>query len=125
MPAPSQRLRSSQRLRAARDFLGVRNEGLSRECGPFLLQLRLYEPLGSLPRRRLGVIASKRLGGAVERNRAKRRLREVFRRNQEMLPPACDVVLVARQKVLTLSYAEVAERFVKTVARLTPPAESA
>lgn len=44
---------------------------------------------------RLGVVASRRVGSAVARNRAKRRLREIYRRSPER--PAGDLVLVARR----------------------------
>ncbi|MBV9332355.1 MAG: ribonuclease P protein component [Alphaproteobacteria bacterium] len=54
---------------------------------------------------RFGVTASRKVGGAVERNRAKRRLREVARK---LLPlsgvEGNDYVLVARQQTLTGSF---------------------
>ncbi len=46
---------------------------------------------------RLGVVTSRKVGGAVARNRARRRLRDVFRRNREGLRTDVDVVLVARR----------------------------
>ena len=45
---------------------------------------------------RLGLAVSRQLGGAVERNRIKRRLRAAFERIQEDLPAGHDYVLIAR-----------------------------
>jgi ribonuclease P protein component len=55
---------------------------------------------------RLGIAATKKLGGAVERNRAKRLIREVFRRNN--IAPGFDVVVVPKRELLdaTLSVLE-------------------
>jgi ribonuclease P protein component len=50
---------------------------------------------------RLGVAATKKLGGAVERNRAKRLIRDIFRRNK--IAPGFDVVVVPRRELLKTS----------------------
>lgn len=68
--------------------------------------------------RRLGVIASRRVGNAVQRNRAKRRLREVFRLNQDRLPGSCDVVLVARRSTNSAPFRNLEERFRHTLEKL-------
>jgi ribonuclease P protein component len=48
---------------------------------------------------RLGVSASRKIGGAVERNRVKRALREAFWSFSDDLPERCDFVLVARPEI--------------------------
>jgi len=50
---------------------------------------------------RLGIAATKKLGGAVQRNRAKRLIREVFRRNN--LVVGYDIVVVPKREVLGAS----------------------
>ncbi len=55
---------------------------------------------------RLGVIASKRVGGAVARNRARRLLRETSRVVLRCLSAPWDLLLVARPEVLETSFAE-------------------
>jgi len=47
---------------------------------------------------RLGVTVSTKLGGAVVRNRIRRRLKEVYRLNEEKLSAGYDIVLVARTR---------------------------
>ena len=105
-----------QHLRRTAQFAAVRTFGLGRECGPFAFQLAPNQT----GLRRLGVVASKRLGNAVARNRAKRRLRALFRLHQEALPEACDLVLIARRRALFDDWAVLEQRFLLTASRLGP-----
>jgi ribonuclease P protein component len=84
-----------QRLTKRAQFLFVR-AGFRASKGGVLVEARRREADGAIG---VGFTASKKVGGAVERNRAKRRLREAARR---LLPehglPGVDYVLVARQQ---------------------------
>lgn len=56
---------------------------------------------------RLGIVASKRLGNAVKRNRARRLIREAMRRLCPRLRPGWDVVVIARAPILAVSMPQV------------------
>ena len=64
---------------------------------------------------RLGIAATKKLGGAVERNRAKRVVREVFR--QTANPAGLDIVVIPRRSLLTASYDSIQADYVSCVER--------
>ena len=57
-----------------------------------------------LGRNRTGYTLSKKLGTAVVRNRVRRRLREIVRLNTAQLRQGYDVVIVARQRAVDVSY---------------------
>ena len=63
--------------------------------------LTLFTLSNDLPVGRLGIAATRKLGGAVERNRAKRLIREVFRRNK--LAPGFDIVVIPKRELLGAS----------------------
>ena len=66
---------------------------------------------------RVGITAGKKLGHAVVRNRVRRRLREIYRLNEEKFAPGWDIVVVARSRCidadfrkLTRAYLSLAEK---------------
>ena len=64
-----------------------------------------------LDHNRLGVTVSTKLGGAVVRNRARRRLREVYRLSLPRLRPGYDLVIVARARCLTAPFPQLMAGF--------------
>lgn len=98
-----------QHLRKASEFQSVRASGIRRECGFFCVNI-LQQPDRTPVIRRAGFIASKRIGNAVHRNRAKRMLREVFRNQQKLLPPSCDVVFIARKAINNAEVSDIERR---------------
>ena len=104
----SERFGPAARLRSRGEFTAVQSHG-RRVAGRYLTMLAHPNTLG---RDRLGVIASKRVGGAVERNRAKRRLRELFRRTIVAgARPSLDVVAIAKPDVVDAPFPAVAADF--------------
>jgi ribonuclease P protein component len=87
----SQRFRALDRLRESRDYARSRSQGKRVTSRYFAL-----EATPSLRSTRLGLVVSRRVGGAVTRNRVKRVVREWFRRGRAELPGALDLVIVAR-----------------------------
>ena len=55
---------------------------------------------------RVGITVGKKLGKAHVRNRARRRLREVYRLNEQLFQPGWDIVVVARTKSVDAPFAE-------------------
>jgi len=69
----------------------------------------LFRLANGLQTGRLGIAATRKLGGAVLRNRAKRLVREVFRRNK--LAPGFDIVIVPRRELLDTSLVALESEF--------------
>ena len=73
------------------------------------------------PPSRVGIVASKSaVGNAVQRARAKRRLREAFRQHQLRVPAGYDVLLVARGSLNRLEYREIEQRFSDACRKIFP-----
>ena len=62
---------------------------------------------------RVGLTAGKVLGKAHERNRIKRRMRDILRRHVDLLPAHCDLILHPRRTVLTLDFAKLEAEVVR------------
>lgn len=60
---------------------------------------------------RVGITVSKKLGCAVVRNRARRRLRECYRLNEALLRPGFDVVIVARTRCVDAPFEQLQASF--------------
>ena len=67
---------------------------------------------------RLGLTVSTKVGKAVERNRVRRRLREIYRLNEDKLLPGYDIVIVARVRSKVAAYRELEGHFLSLCDRL-------
>ena len=106
-----QQFRPDERIRRRLDFEAVYDRGV-RIHGR-------YSTLFLLPNGRdtgrLGIAATKKLGSAVKRNRAKRLIREVFRRNK--IAPGFDVVVVPKRELFDASLNAVEAEYCSLVCR--------
>ena len=107
---------ASHRLRANSDFQKVRRLGRCVPCGPFIMNLQIDD--GSTAPARLGVIASRRVGPAVKRNRGKRLVREIFRRHAADFSTGTNLVVVLRSGFDRYDFAALETQFCRSAGRL-------
>ena len=67
---------------------------------------------------RLGFTVSTKLGGAVVRNRVRRRLREIYRLNEHRLSPGYDIVVVARVRAVHSRFDQLERQFLSLASKL-------
>src|SRR6188768_2740099 len=94
-----------RRLSRSAEFDRVYREGRS-HAGRHLVLYSFPREGDSDDAPRLGVSVSRKVGGAVERNKVKRLLREAFTSEADRLPGDADVVVVARPDVRELAERE-------------------
>ena len=96
-----------RRIRKRAEFLRVQSSG-QRASTPHFVLLVAAQPAAEPPRpSRLGVIVTKKVGNAVERNRVKRVCRECFRLWPDLVPAGIDLVVIAKNGAPELALAEV------------------
>ena len=102
----------SVRLQHSSEFLRVKTQG--RACSARLMTVGVLKECGSI---RTGLITSKRVGGAVERNRVRRRLRELMRLTLPQWTPGVWVVVIARRAAVQASFAELRAEWLRLAVR--------
>ena len=78
-------------------------------CGTLVL----YARKNHTPTNRVGITVSKKLGKANVRNRIRRRLREVYRLNEETFQPGWDIVVVARTRAISAPFDVLTEKYLE------------
>lgn len=93
-PTPGQRFTRIEHLRRRPDFVAAYEQG-TRLSGSLMTMFFRHNALGQA---RLGIAATRKIGSAVERNRAKRRVRDLYRRHK--LIGGIDVVVIPRRTLI-------------------------
>jgi ribonuclease P protein component len=117
--APSgstQRFSSADRLKKRYEFRQVQLRGRRVHTPHFLI---VVQP-NALPNTRLGITVTKKVGTAVQRNRIKRVVREVFRRNRPLFPASHDVVFIAKREAREIGYDTLLGELRRAATKLQP-----
>lgn len=107
-----QRFRPQDRIRKRSEYQAIYDKGRRIPSGSFVLFVMRNE----LGRPRLGITVTRRIGGAVRRNRAKRLVREIFRRHKAELANV-DIVVNGRAGLPDADYARLEQEL---LSRLRP-----
>lgn len=109
-------LKRCHTMKRAWEFALVRTHGAS-TAGRFLILSTAPLPDGAAAHSLFGLIATKRVGHAVTRNRLRRQLRELLRAVGEPLGRGLYVVIVLRRRAIHASFAELRAELLKLIAR--------
>lgn len=105
----------ANRVRKRAEYLEVQSGGL-RISGDCLVFVVLRRPAGSPVR--LGITASRKIGGAVQRSRARRLVRAGFRAIFRDLPAALDIVVIVRRPLGEMKLAAILAEWQRALPRL-------
>jgi ribonuclease P protein component len=108
------RLNRDSRLAQSRDFARVRQQGERFAQGCLIAN---WNRLSTGAKPKLGIVTSKKIGGAIERSRARRLLRESFRQHQHEFIQPVELVLVARNSIAGKKFADVEKDFLAALNR--------
>ena len=108
------------RIKNSNEFSSIRSVGLRRVMPCFITQLKVAESheagAESMLLTRLGVIASRRVGNAVVRNRGKRIIRRLFYKHRSLLPKGSQLVVVLRSGFDKVSFTQLENDFLESCA---------
>ena len=114
----AQRFRAANRLKKRYEFRQVQLSGRRIHTPHFLI---VVQP-NALSTTRLGITVTKKVGSAVQRNRIKRVVREVFRRNRALFPASHDVVFIAKRGSQGIDFATLLNEVQRAAGKLRPEA---
>ena len=103
-----------ERIRKKKDFLVLYKKGYRYKSKYF----NLIGLSNALTYSRVGVVASRKVGNAVARNRAKRWMRELFRRNKGLLEHPIDLLIVASAAIREATWTELVEHYLQAVGKV-------
>jgi len=121
-PAGRKQSLKNVRLRKHADYQRAYAAGRKRQSASFSWFMAAWPEAGAHPPR-IGLTAGKVLGKAHERNRIKRRMREVLRRHVDLIPQGVDLIFHPRRSVLTIEFAKLEAEMVRILTQAGVEAE--
>ncbi|UCC41459.1 MAG: ribonuclease P protein component [Candidatus Aminicenantes bacterium] len=100
-----------ERIRKRNDFLFLYRKG-KRYRG---IYFNLIYFSNNLSFSRLAVVVSKKIGNAVKRNKIKRWMRSLFRRNKDLLKDSFDIIIIVKKEIQDVSWPKLEEEYLSAV----------
>ena len=113
-PADSFCFPKTRRLTHRSEYERLKRDGITQRGRLLMLSVM---PMGNSAPWRAGIVTSGRLGGAVVRNRVRRRLREIVRRHQHELRRGVWFAIIARNEAATASYGMLEDEWLRLARR--------
>ena len=107
-------MKTTVSLKLNKNFRRVYGKGRS-VVQPSMVVYVLENRLGM---NRLGITVSTKIGKAVQRNKIRRRFREIYRMNEDKIKTGCDIVLVARSRSRAEEFWKFEAEFLKAAEKL-------
>ena len=114
MPEPSQRFARSDRILKRETFKRVYEQG-RKFTAKYFTAFVLSNPATQT---RIGITTTRKIGSAVERNRARRLVREAYRRNKVLVPSGLDIVVNPKRSLVEAVFGDFEVEFVSFLGRL-------
>ena len=107
------------KIRSRKDFIKIQNKGNKNVCSSFIIQS--FKNSSQNQPSRFGFTASKKVGGAVDRNKAKRRMRElVYSLKNRFKGFGYDYVLIARKNIVDKKFEDLKKDLNETLKKMFP-----
>lgn len=100
-----------ERIRRRREFLSLYKNG-KRYRGKYF---KLIHFSNNLKTSRIGIVVGKKIGNAVVRNKVKRRMRTLFRRNKNLVKRPTDILIIFKREINETSWEELREDYIKAL----------
>jgi len=107
----SETLNPQERIRKKKDFLFLYKKG-KRFRGRYFTLIYLSNELSFS---RMGVVVSKKTGNSVQRNKAKRWIRNLFRSNKEFFSNPMDIIIIIKKEIQEASWLNLQEDYINAV----------
>lgn len=104
-------LSPQERIKKKRDFLLIYRRG-KRYRGKYLILI--YLP-NDLKFSRMAVVTSKKIGNAVKRNKIKRWIRTLYRRNKKLLKNSLDLIIISKKEIQEASWLALKEEYLTAI----------
>jgi ribonuclease P protein component len=113
---PDERFNRRERLRKRIDFKRVEKVKIARLVTRHLI---IIAAPNEHRHTRIGITASRKIGGAVRRNRVKRLLREIYRKHKTSFPQSHDLILIAKNDMTDIAYHDLVDEIMNAIGTYT------